>query len=88
MAAEQVSDELFPLARAAFNSAYDCDDMTESDIADLRAAIASVLPAHEAMVREQVAQELRDYAGERGDKWMPVIWETIRHCANLARGES
>jgi hypothetical protein len=53
----------------------------------IRAALAAVLPAHEAMVREQVAKELRDYAGERGEKWMPLIWETIRHCANLARGE-
>lgn len=47
-----------------------------------------VRPGDERVVREQVAKELRDYAGEPGDKWTPVIWETIRHCANLAQGES
>lgn len=81
--AETVPDDLLDMAHKAMRFSDESD--VEGALAD---ALAAVLPEHEKRVREQVTQELRDYAGERGDKWMPVIWETIRHCANLAGGDS
>lgn len=93
MAAETTTDpipaELQEKARAAFTAAYgdDGDDLTVAELLDLRAAIEAVLPAHEAMVRERVAQEIEAWRCEQDAKFCGSC-ACRKDYARIARGDT
>lgn len=80
-----VPKELLAKARAGMTAAYEGDDLAVTELLDLRAAIAAVLPAHEAMVREQVAKDVEAWRCEQDAKFCGSC-ACRKDYARIARG--
>jgi hypothetical protein len=84
MSPEDVPDEVVALF---YDASALCADFT-NDERPIRAGLAAVLPAHEAMVRAKVIAEIEAKADDMESGGWTVVAGHLRRTAEILRGSS